>query len=475
MIKNKTKKIHLIGICGKGMSALAILLKEKGFRVTGTDEGFYEPILGLLKKNNIKFNTKYSAENIPEDADTIIIGNHAGLNKNTNEEVAKAFSSGIPIQSLPEGLALLANKTENTIVVGSFGKSTTSALLAWCLEKSKKNPSYFIGAMPLGMKKNAHLSKSRHFIFEGDEYPSAGWDPRAKFLHLNPTNAIFTSAEHDHINVFPTEKDYIKPYQKFISLLPAKGLLIYSKNGKNVASITSKTKSKKVDYGISKDSTWHPENIKYGEKTTFDLYKNNKKIINLSTKMLGMHNIENIIGVSAFLLEKKLLSPTELQKSIASFKGISGRLDLKSDKTSVQIYEGFGSSYSKAQSVFSALKLHFPNKKLITIFEPHTFSWRNKQASAWYKDIFETSEVVIVLPPPTHGATTHQQMSFQEIVTEIKKYKKEVYAGKNEKEVLSVLNKIVKKDDIIALISSGPLLGLTKSVPNLMETKFPKK
>ena len=468
----KNKKVHLIGICGKGMSALAFMLKQKGYKVTGSDEGFYNPIAGLLKKNNIKFTPKYSAKNITPDLDLIVIGKHAGLISEENEEVRAAFKSGIKIQSLPETLGKLARQTENTIVAGSFGKSTVTALLAWCLEKSKKDPSYFIGAAPFGFKTNAKLGKSQHFIFEGDEYPSSNWDQRSKFLHLHPKNLILISAEHDHINVFPTEKDYIKPYKKLISLLPRNGILVVSKEGKNIDKVIKNAKCQIVNYGFDERSMWHPENITYGEKTSFDLFKNKNKIINLETGLLGNHNIENIVGVSAFLLEKKLLTPQELQKSIKIFKGLSGRLDLKTKKSSVLVYEGFGSSYSKARSVFNALKLHFPNKRLITIFEPHTFGWRNVEAKKWYRDIFNTSESVILLPPPLHGKSTHNQMTFFEIIREVKKRNKKVYPVSTEKEVLSLLKKITEKDDLVALVSSGSILGLSKSVPKLMESLF---
>ncbi len=468
------KKAHLIGICGKGMSGLALLLKQKGYKITGSDDSFYDPIAGLLKKNHIKFTPYFSSQNIPKDANLIVIGKHAKLIPEENEEVKTAFQSGIKIQSLPEALGGLAKNTENTVVAGSFGKSTITALLTWCLKNSKKDPSYFIGAVPFGFKNNAHLGKSKYFIFEGDEYPSANWDPKSKFLHLRPQNLILISAEHDHINVFPTEKDYLQPYKKLISMLPKDGLLVVSKQGKNVNKVITGAKCKIINYGFDKKSVWHPENIIYEGKTSFDLFRNKNKIINLETSLLGNHNIENIIGVSAFLLEKKLMTSKELEKSIKGFRGVSGRLDLKTKKSSVLVYEGFGSSYSKTKSVFDALKLHFPNKKLITIFEPYTFGWRNLENKKWYKDIFNTSSEILILPPPEYGAETHHQMTFSEIIKEVKKNKKEVHQVKNEKETLALLKKIVKKDDILALISSGSLFGLTASIPKLMEKMFPK-
>lgn len=482
------KKVHLIGICGKGMSGLAIMLKQKGYIVSGSDEGFYEPVAGLLKKNKIKIKTPHKKENIPFDADFIIIGKHAKLVPETNPEVREAFTSGIPIKSLPEAIGDLLGGKENTVVVGSFGKSTMTALITHILKESKKptrnathsvvggDPSYFIGAVPLGFKQNAYLGNDNNFILEGDEYPSANWDNTSKMQYMNPINAVLTSGEHDHINVFPTEESYIMPFEKFATLLPKNGLLVACKDGKNVERIAKKSQSKIVYYGIHEVNSYHAENIVYSMNTTFDLYFKNKKLCTLSTNQLGRHNIENIIGASAFVLEKKLVSISELQKAIKNFKGLSGRLDLKPAKSSVLVYEGFGSSYAKAKSVFEALSLHYPNKRLITIFEPHTFSWRNEQAKAWYNDVFDSSNIVLILPPPEHGSSTHTQMSQEDIVEIVKNHKRQnVYAPKDANEALSLLKNILHSDDLIALVTSGSLFGLTASIPSLVEKLFQKK
>lgn len=476
-VSNTCRKVHLIGICGKGMSGLAIMLKQNGYIVSGSDEGFYEPVAGLLKKNKIKINTPHKMENIPADADFIIIGKHAKLVPETNEEVKQAFASGIPIKSLPEAIGDLLGGKENTVVVGSFGKSTMTALTTHILKESKLDPSYFIGAVPLGFNQNAHLGKGKNFILEGDEYPSANWDSTSKMQYMNPTNAVLTSGEHDHINVFPTEESYVAPFEKFVKLLPKNGLLVACKDGKNVMQIAKKSKSKVMYYGIHEISSYHAENISYSMHTRFDLYKGKKKITNLETSMLGRHNIENIIGASAFVLEKKLVSVNELQKAIKNFKGLSGRLDLKPAKSTILVYEGFGSSYPKAKSVFEALSLHYPDKRLITVFEPHTFSWRNEQAKAWYRDIFDSSNIVLILPPPSHGSTTHNQMSQQDIVNIVceHKNKENIYDPKDEGEALAILKNILKKEDLIALVSSGSLFGLTASIPTLVEKIFPKR
>lgn len=479
-IKTKKQKVHLLGICGAGMSALAILLKESGFQVTGSDDNFYEPISGYLKKNKIKFSKGYNAKNITQDTALIVIGKHAELTEDKNVEVKEAFRSGIPIKSLPETLAMLSADKENLVIVGSYGKSTCTALISWCLTQSKRNPSYFIGAVPINFDKSSHIGKGKDFVLEGDEYPSANWDDNSKFLHFKPRSVLLIAALHDHINVFPTEASYKEPYKKLVTKIPTDGLLVYAHEGKNNNEVIKNAKCKKVSYSLNNDSSdWYAQNIKYGVQTSFDLVHQGKKIVNIKTRLLGTHNIENIIGCGAFLIEQEKITAAKFAKAVASFEGIKRRIELKNPKGKVPVYEGFGSSYEKAKVVFDALKLHFPKKRIIAVFEPHTFSWRNRGALTWYKTIFDGVSEVILLPPPEHGKATHDQLSFDEIYKEIKKYVSAHKAG-TEKEALKLLKTIVKKParnaahnaagggDIIALVSSGSLLGLSKSVPKML-------
>lgn len=465
-------RAHLIGICGAGMSALAILLKEAGWKVTGSDEGFYEPISGYLKKNKIPFSINHKAKNIPAGVDMIVIGKHAKLVPGENAEVKKAFESGVPVKSLPEVLAMLSKNKNNIVVAGSFGKSTSTSLISYSLMKAKKDPSYFIGAVPINFAKSSHLGRGKEFVLEGDEYPSSNWDNKSKFLHLAPTSVLLISALHDHINVFPTEKSYVEPYKKLIAKIRKSGLLVYSKEGKNTGLIKKYAKCRTVNYSLkNKKSDWYAKNIKYGLETSFSLVCRSKTVTKIKTKLLGNHNLENIIGAGAILLEQKLVKPNQFTNAMQSFAGIKRRIELKTKKSGVPVYEGFGSSYEKAKVIFDALKLHFPKKRIVAVFEPHTFSWRNRGALKWYRHIFDDVSEVILLPPPPHGASTHDQLSFDEIYNEIKN-RVPAHKAETEKEALTILKKKLKKNDILALVSSGSLLGLSVSAPKLAERLF---
>ncbi|MFA6257016.1 MAG: Mur ligase family protein [Candidatus Paceibacterota bacterium] len=476
MKKNKAKKparlnrsggVHLIGICGAGMSALAVLLKESGWRVSGSDEGVFEPIVSYLHKNKISFHKTHRPENIPAGTNLVVVGKHTGLAVEDNSETREAIKRKIPIKSLPEMLALLSEGTENIVVTGSFGKSTLTALITWCLTEARKDPSYFIGALPLNLKNSSHLGKGREFVLEGDEYPSANWDKSSKFLHYKPTSVLLISAEHDHVNIFPTEKSYITTYKKLVSKIPKQGLLVYSLNGKNNKEIAKDASSKHLRYSVDdKKADWYAQNIKYKAVTTFDLMRKGKKVARIETILLGKHNIENIVGAGALLLENKKLSPALFARAVKNFKGISRRIELKNPKGKIPVYDGFGSSYEKARAIFDALRLHFPEKRLIAVFEPHAFSWRNKKFLPWYKNIFQGVDEVILLPATSRGKKGPGEISTEEIWATAKKHFP-VHTAKGEKEALKILKEIVRDGDVIALVSSGPMFGLTESVPKL--------
>jgi UDP-N-acetylmuramate: L-alanyl-gamma-D-glutamyl-meso-diaminopimelate ligase len=175
-------KAHFIGIAGKGMSATALLLRQMGVQISGSDEGFYPPVSDYLKNEKIPFAAGYRKENIPDDADVIVIGKNAKLQPDSNEEVRAAMASGKPVRSFADLLHDMTADTETIVAAGSYGKSTCTALLAWCLRVANKDPSYFIGEITNGLDTHAHRGWGPTFVLEGDEYPASNWDDRSKFL-----------------------------------------------------------------------------------------------------------------------------------------------------------------------------------------------------------------------------------------------------------------------------------------------------
>lgn len=475
----KIQKAHFIGIAGVGMSATAKLLKDNGVAVTGSDQDVYPPVSDFLKQEDIQYHTTYTAENLPADVDLIVIGKNAKLVPETNPEVAAARASGKRIASFPEVLGELSEGKETIVVAGSFGKSTSSALLAHCLEtvstegSCARDASFFIGAIPLTPITSARIGGGSLFVLEGDEYPSSNTDSRAKFFHYHPQHLLITPLAHDHVNIFPTPEFYLQPFRELVNLPPIGATIIVCVEGTLSRHLLSQISRPVVTYGVH-DGEFRAADIVWGEETKFTLVHGDSVITEIRTTQLGEHNIQNIVGVTAFLLSRNLIAPEQIAGAIATFRGIKRRLDRKSESTIIPIFEGFGSSYDKARSAIAAMKRHFPDRRLMVLFEPHTFSWRNRDALQWYDDVFSGAGKVFIFEPASQGATTHAQTSQAEIVARVRKAGFDVEAISDPDEASRRIETELHSKDVILLLTSGNLGGLIQRVPLIAEKKFPK-
>jgi UDP-N-acetylmuramate: L-alanyl-gamma-D-glutamyl-meso-diaminopimelate ligase len=465
------KRAHFIGIGGVGMSATAKLLKDTGVEVTGSDEAVYPPVSAFLEGASLPYKTPYAAENIPADADLIVIGKNARLVPETNEEVASALASGKKIMSFPEVLGELSVGQQSVVVAGSYGKSTTTALLSHCLLEAGKDPSFFIGAVPYTPYTSSAIGKGELFVFEGDEYPASNTDRRSKFLLLRPAHVLITPLAHDHINIFPTIEEYMKPFAELVSILPQNGSLVVCAEGPLSLEFIRSLSRDPVTYGLS-EGEWQAKNIEWGEHTSFTLTRSGKEVARLQTSQLGAHNIQNIVGVGAFLLSNGIMTPEEFAQGVRTFAGIRRRLDRKSDKTLIPIYEGFGSSHEKLRSAIAAMKLHFPDRRLIVIFEPNTITWRSRAALAQYDTAFVDAGLTYVYNPPHDGKET--ELSLEEIVARINSAGIRAQGVATAEDTLAAIKNELTANDAILLSSSGAMGGLVESVPALAEKKFPR-
>ncbi len=466
------KRAHFIGIGGVGMSATAKLLRDSGVAVTGSDEAVYPPVSHLLRDENLACATPYDPANIPADVEVFVIGKNARLVPDSNAEVAAAFASGRPILSFADVLGLLSQDSQTLVAAGAFGKTTSVSMMAHCLRGAGLDPSFMIGAVPLSPSTPAHAGTGRHFLLEGDEYPSSNSDDRSKFLHYHPDHLLITPLAHDHVNVFPTVNDYLAPFSQLVAGMPADGLVVASTGGELSEQFLRSLTRSYVTYGIS-DGEWQVRDIEWGERSQFTIVHGGREIARLETGQLGIHNIENMLGVGAFLLSLGLIGADQLAAAMASFKGIKRRLDRKPGNTTIPIFEGFGSSYDKARSAIAAMRQHFPDRPLTVIFEPHTFSWRNKATLHWYDDVFEGSEQVYVWQPAEQGAGTHDQVTQDEIVARIAAAGFNVTGLDNAIDAGSDICDALPAGAAILFLTSGDLGGLIETLPPLVEQRFP--
>jgi UDP-N-acetylmuramate: L-alanyl-gamma-D-glutamyl-meso-diaminopimelate ligase len=468
-------RIHFTGVAGAGMSAAALMMREAGHQVSGSDQDVFPPMSTYVEGLGFPLAWRFDAANLPADLDVLVLGASAKLGGEDNPEVAAARARGVRVTTFPELVGQATEGRANTVVAGSFGKSTCTALLAHVLREAGRDAGWMVGAISPSLPETGHWGAAPEVILEGDEYIVGPADRRSKFVLYHPRDVLLTSLVHDHVNVFPTFADYEAPFRELLRLLPADGLLV-ARESAPIRAIATETTCRIVWYDTARPSSdlgegWWAEDIVYGDTTRFTLVRPDGGKIALTTGLLGEHNIENIVGVGAYLLERGLVSETALAAAVASFAGIRRRLDRLTTRSAVPVIEGFGSSYEKARSAIEALLLHYPHRPLTVVFEPHTFSWRSRDALSWYDTVFEGAARVLIVPPPTHGAASHHQSSFDDILARTAATGVPVQGVRTAEEATRALGGLTG-DEVVLLLSSGPLLGLPDSLPAVFDRLY---
>jgi UDP-N-acetylmuramate: L-alanyl-gamma-D-glutamyl-meso-diaminopimelate ligase len=463
-------RIHFTGIAGAGMSAVALMMRDAGHEVSGSDADVFPPMSTYVEGLGFPFHRTFAAENLPRGLDALVLGASAKLGGEGNPEVVEARRRGVAVTTFPELVGEATRERRNTVVAGSFGKSTCTALMAHVLREAGHDAGWMIGAISPSLPATGHWGGAPEVVLEGDEYIVGPADRRSKFGLYHPRDVLLTSLIHDHVNVFPTFADYEAPFKDLLKLIPADGLLV-AREHPAIRAIAANAACRTVWYDTAPCDGWYSEAVAFGETSRFTLVGPGGRRLALTTSLLGEHNIENIVGVAAYLLERGLVAEPALIRAVAGFAGIRRRLDRLTTRSAVPIVEGFGSSYEKARSAIEAMLLHYPGRPLTVVFEPHTFSWRSRDALAWYDTVFEGVARVLMVPPPTHGADSHQQSSHAEILARTAAAGVAVDGVATAAEAVAALNHL-KGNEVVLLLSSGPLLGLPDSLPPAFDTLY---
>ena len=462
--------IHFTGIAGAGMSAVALMMRDAGHQVSGSDADVFPPMSTYVAGLGFPVTYHFDAANLPAELDLLVLGASAKLGGTDNPEVATARGRSVKITDFASLVGETTASRINTVVAGSFGKSTCTALVAHILRQAGVDAGWMIGAISPSLPATGHWGTASDMVLEGDEYIVGNGDNRSKFALYHPDHLLLTSLIHDHVNVFPAFADYEAPFRALLAGLPSTGLAVM-RDHPAIRAVAGLTGARVVWYDTVPCQGWFSRDVTYGETSSFTLVAPDGSELALTTSLLGEHNIENIVGVSAYLLERGLVGQDALTAAVASFQGIRRRLDRLTKASRIPVIEGFGSSYEKARSAIEAVLLHFPTRPLIVVFEPHTFSWRSRDALSWYDTVFEGCARVLICPPPEHGAATIDQTSFAEILARVTATGIRSEGFESADAAIAALSTL-QANEIVLLLSSGPLLGLPDSLPGVFERLY---
>ena len=368
-------RIHFIAIGGAAMHNLALAVASKaGYKVTGSDDEIFDPALSHLRDAGLLPDEMgWHPERITPDIDAIILGMHA---REDNPELVRARELGIKIYSFPEYLYEQTKDKIRIVVGGSHGKTTTTSMIRYVLNRLGIEADYMVGAQIEGFERMVRLSDTaKYAVFEGDEYLTSPLDLRSKFLWYHPHVAILTGIAWDHINVFPTFPEYVETFRKFVKSIEPKGSFIYYKGDENLRQIAGEMTSLRHD-----DMSIIPYDA-YDGKVEMQVFgKHNMQ--NLQAAMLACH----CIGVS----------PDDFYREIASFTGASNRLEKICETESCVAYKDFAHSPSKLKATVNAVRERYPNKKLIACMELHTFSSLMADFLPQYKGCMAEADLAFV-------------------------------------------------------------------------------
>ena len=364
-------KIHFIAIGGAAMHNLALAVASKaGYQVTGSDDEIFDPALTHLREAGLLPDEMgWHPERITKDIDAIILGMHA---PEDNPELVKARELGLKIYSFPEYLYEQTKDKIRIVVGGSHGKTTTTSMILYVLQRLGIEADYMVGAQIEGFERMVRLSDTaKYAVFEGDEYLTSPLDLRSKFLWYHPHIAILTGIAWDHINVFPTFPEYVETFRKFIEGVEPGGSFIWYKGDENLRAIAE---------GARKDITCIP----------YDAYDGNVQM-----QVFGKHNMQNL---QAAMLACHCIgvSPDDFYREISSFTGASNRLEKICETETSVAYKDFAHSPSKLKATINAVRERYPNKKLIACMELHTFSSLMADFLPQYKGCMAEADVAYV-------------------------------------------------------------------------------
>ncbi|UII19782.1 UDP-N-acetylmuramate--L-alanine ligase [Fulvivirga ligni] len=435
------QNIHFIAIGGSIMHNLAIALHKKGYTISGSDDEIFEPSYSKLKKYDLLPKQEgWQTDLITNDLDAVIVGMHA---KPDNPELAKAKELGIKIYSFPEYIYEQSKDKQRVVIAGSHGKTSITSIVIHVLKHFKRKFDFAVGAQLEGFELMVQLTDAPIIIIEGDEYLSSPIDSTPKFLKYHHHIGLISGVAWDHINVFPSEENYVSQFDKFADASPKAGTLVYCEEDPMATVIGAKGREDVHEIAYNT----HPYVIENG--TTYLI--NGKE--NIPIKIFGKHNLQNINGAKE-VLKKIGISEEEFYDAIESFKGPHNRLQLVKQNEQTAVYKDFAHAPSKVKATTLALREQYAERDLVACLELHTFSSLNKSFLSQYKGSMKYSyKPIVYYNPDTIAHKGLEPISKEDIIKAFDERNLKVYTDSNE--LMAYLKDQNWKDKNLLLMSSG--------------------
>lgn len=452
---SRFKKIHLIGIKGAGMTALAELLVARGVRVTGSDvaERFFTD--AILRRLRIPYTERFAPENIPSDVDAIVYS--TAYVREKNEELDAAYTGTVPVLSYPEALGMLSREKMTLAVSGTHGKTTTSALLAETLKYAGADPSALIGSRMVNWQGNALTGNGQYFVLEADEYQN-------KLASYAPFAVILTSVDWDHPDFFPDTESYERVFHDFVARIPRHGVLVYCSDSVSVSRVAESARCEKIAYGTLPGASFRIDSYTplpmgfVGEKNIlrqrFTVRRGEEDLGVFRLQLAGIHNALNATAVLALCLFLKQ-DVSRIRTAFEKFSGTERRFEYIGERYGALLYDDYAHHPEEIKATLLAFRDLYPERRLRVIFHPHTFT-RTQTFLTDFAQSFDMADEVMVLDiygSAREGAGT---VTSAELANQINRFLPGKARSVSEREeCVNEMEKTMGHQDVIITMGAG--------------------
>jgi UDP-N-acetylmuramate: L-alanyl-gamma-D-glutamyl-meso-diaminopimelate ligase len=473
-------RVHLVGVSGTGMGALAALLRESGDEVSGSDAAFDPPIGPMLRELGVRCLEGYDASHLDPAPDLVVVGNAI---RATNPEAQAVERLGIRRASMSATLReRFLSRRRPLVVAGTHGKTTTSAMCAWLLERAGREPGWFIGGVPKGLPASAAVGSSRvrpdrgraPFVVEGDEYDAVYWDKRPKFLDYAGVGAddvaIVTSVEHDHVDIYPDAASYESAFRAFLRAAPPGGLVVCdARDPRARALAAAESRAPVAWYALERDDTgglaphWlgAPAAPLPDGSQTFDLYAGGVACGRFALRVPGLHNVRNAIAALAACAQGFGVDLRDSRANLASFEGVRRRQDLLGEPAGVRVYDDFAHHPTAVDETLRALRARHPEGALWVAFEPRSATACRRLHQEAYARAFGAANHVLLAPL---GRTNVPEGDRLDLVRLARDIGPAARALGSVAEVGDAITAGARAGDTVVLLSNGTFGGLHQAL-----------
>ncbi len=454
-------RVHILGICGTFMGGIAALAKAAGHQVSGSDQNVYPPMSTQLRKLGIRLHEGYDERQLDDDLDCVVVGN---VLTRGNPVIEALLNSGIPYYSGPEWLADNVLKDKWVLAVaGTHGKTTTTSMLTWILDYAGLEPGFLVGGIPNNFSISARLGKSKYFVVEADEYDTAFFDKRAKFVHYRPRTAAITNIEYDHADIYPNLDAILWQFHQLIRTVPSEGLIVANGHDANVDALFAKGVWTPVETFSARDeaATWSAAYDLIGAKSRFSVLRRGEKVGQAGWALLGTHNLENALAALGAAVHAGVGVEVALE-ALAQFKGVKRRLEKRGVFQGVTVYEDFAHHPTAIAQTLGALRSQQGDRRILAVVEPRSNTMRMGVHRDALRKSFDAADRVYVLAsedldwkPETSLATLGSKLLVAASVDEL---------------LGSLLDELGTGDQVV-LMSNGSFHGLPRLLQQALKSR----